>query len=238
MIAICRHAHAHAVRCSQAGPRCWQEASKGANQDDSHMVMPNPQPPCSSLQRRGGNGAMKCLVATIALMPMLCPQRMAFQNTDSLRRIGEASFLERGVAAKAPCIKRAGTITVTPRVYPLFQLVQSEAWPSTVEKCLGLEPGSHAACKPVAPGLTPPRRSRTTVVTEPSTPSNDREALLFVGTVDASIASARRASHLSANLPFATAVNFAMVQHVPSAPLSPPTTTPSSQSRLLLMMQK
>ena len=35
----------------------------------------------------------------------------------------------------------------------------------------------------------------------------------FVGIVDVSIASARRASHLSADLPFAIAVDFAKVQH-------------------------
>ena len=46
-----------------------------------------------------------------------------------------------------PCIKRAGTITVTPRIYPLFQLVQSEAWTPIMEKYLGLDPGSHATFK-------------------------------------------------------------------------------------------
>ena len=70
--------------------------------------------------------------------------------------------------------KRAGTITVTPRIYPLFQLVQSEAWPPLMEKYLGLEPGSYATFKPTAPGQIPPRRSRAVAVTEPSTPSNDR----------------------------------------------------------------
>ena len=34
-------------------------------------------------------------------------------HTNSLKRIGEASFLERGVAAKAPYIKKAGSITLT-----------------------------------------------------------------------------------------------------------------------------
>ena len=95
-------------------------------------------------------------------------------HTDSLRRIGEASFLERGVATKAPYIKRAGTITVTPRIYPLFQLVQSEAWPSIMEKYLGLDPGSYSTFKPTIPGQIPPRRSRTVVAVEPSTPSNDQ----------------------------------------------------------------
>jgi len=95
-------------------------------------------------------------------------------HTDSLRRIGEASFLERGVAAKAPFVKRAGTITVTPRIYPLFQLVQSEAWPPMMEKYLGLEPGTYTTFKPTMPGQIPLRRSRAVAVIKPSTPSNNR----------------------------------------------------------------
>ena len=51
--------------------------------------------------------------------------------------------------------------------------MQSEAWPSIMEKYLGLEPGSYATYKPVAPGLMPPRRSRTVII-EPSTPSNNQ----------------------------------------------------------------
>ena len=94
-------------------------------------------------------------------------------HTDSLRRIGEASFLEEGVAAKAPYVKSAGSINITPRIYPLFQLVQSEAWPPMMEKYLGLEPGSYKTFKPTVPGQIPPRRSRTAVI-EPSTPSNDQ----------------------------------------------------------------
>ena len=60
-------------------------------------------------------------------------------HTDSLKRIGEASFLEDGAAATAPFVKKAGSITVTPRICPLFQLVQSEAWPSMMEKHVGLD---------------------------------------------------------------------------------------------------
>ena len=53
--------------------------------------------------------------------------------------------------------------------------LESEAWPSIMEKYLELEPGSYAPCtyKPAAPGQIPPRRFRAIVVTEPSTPSND-----------------------------------------------------------------
>ena len=43
-----------------------------------------------------------------------------------------------------------------------------------MEKHLGLEPGTYATFKPTAPGQIPPRRTRTAVVTEPSTPSNDQ----------------------------------------------------------------
>lgn len=62
------------VICPRLRQRLGQdgkEASKerGPYQDDSHIVIPNPRPLCSSLQRRGGNGAMKCSVATIALHP-------------------------------------------------------------------------------------------------------------------------------------------------------------------------
>ena len=95
-------------------------------------------------------------------------------HTDSLKRIGEASFLEDGVATIAPFVKKAGSITVAPRTCPLFQLVQSEAWPSMMEKYLGLEPGTYAIFKPMAPGQMPPRRSRAAIAIEPSTPSNDR----------------------------------------------------------------
>ena len=95
-------------------------------------------------------------------------------HTDSLKRIGEASFLEDGVATIAPFVKKAGSITVAPRTYPLFQLVQSKAWPSMMEKYLGLEPGTYATFKPTAPGQMPPRRSRAVIAIEPSTPSNDR----------------------------------------------------------------
>ena len=95
-------------------------------------------------------------------------------HTDSLRRIGEASFLERGVAAKVPFLKRAGSITVTPRIYPLFRLVQSKDWPLMMEKHLGLEPGTYITFKPTAPGQIPPRRSRAAIVIEPSTPSNEQ----------------------------------------------------------------
>ena len=68
VIAICRVDVA--PRRGQDGKkRARREEQGGANQDDSHMVIPNPRPLCSSLQRRGGNGAMKCSVATIALHP-------------------------------------------------------------------------------------------------------------------------------------------------------------------------
>ena len=70
-------------------------------------------------------------------------------------------------------MKKAGSITVTPRIYPLFQLVQSEAWPPMMEKYLKFKPGSYATFKPTAPGQIPPRRSRAVVI-EPSTPSNDQ----------------------------------------------------------------
>ena len=69
-------------------------------------------------------------------------------HTDSLKRIGEASFLVDGAAAIAPFVKKAGSITVAPRIYPLFQLVQSEAWPPMMEKYLGLEPGTYTTFKP------------------------------------------------------------------------------------------
>ena len=39
---------------------------------------------------------------------------------------------------------------------------------------MGLEPGTYATFKPTAPGQIPPRRSRTVVAVEPSTPSNDQ----------------------------------------------------------------
>ena len=72
-------------------------------------------------------------------------------------------------------LKPRWLITVAPGIYPLFQLVQSEAWPSMMEKYLGLEPGTYATLKPTAPGQTPPRRSRAVVVIESSTPSNNRD---------------------------------------------------------------
>ena len=88
--------------------------------------------------------------------------------------IGEASFLEDGAAATAPFVKKAGSITVAPRVFPLFQLVQSEAWPPMMEKYLRLEPGTYTTFKPTIPGQIPPRRSRPVAVIEPSTPSNNQ----------------------------------------------------------------
>ena len=101
-------------------------------------------------------------------------------HTDSLRRIGEASLVPR----KRSTCSSEGSVHQTswhhhcrhpPNLhYPLFQLVQPEAWPSIMEKYLGLDPGSCTTFKPTIPGQIPPRRSRTVVAVEPSTPSNDQ----------------------------------------------------------------
>ena len=95
-------------------------------------------------------------------------------HTDSLKRIGEASFRANSTAAIAPFVKKAESITVASQIYPLFQLVQSEAWPPMMEKYLGLEPGDYSPFKPTTPGQIPSRKSRAAIIIEPSTPSNNQ----------------------------------------------------------------
>ena len=95
-------------------------------------------------------------------------------HRDLASQLDIQSVLTYKQLVKAPFVKRAGTITVTPRIYPLFQLVQSEAWPPMMEKYLGLEPGTYTTFKPTMPGQIPLRRPRAVAVIEPSTPSNDR----------------------------------------------------------------
>lgn len=96
-------------------------------------------------------------------------------HTDSLRRIGEASFLEDGVTVKAPFIKKRQAITVSPGIYDLFRLIHSESWPPMMEKYLGLDPGSYTTFEPTIPGKIPPRRTRVHVITnEPTTPNNNQ----------------------------------------------------------------
>ena len=94
-------------------------------------------------------------------------------HTDSLRRIGEASFLEEGTTAIAPFVRKRRGITVNPHIRDLFRLIQSEAWPAIMEKYLSMDPSSYSTYKPPVPGRIPPRRKRA-AITEPSTPSSSQ----------------------------------------------------------------
>ena len=153
-------------------PTCVLQHQAPGREVSSHLPSPNPPHKARWIEKLSHMDFTRCppLLFGCWLYGRVCHRdskplkTIGHSHTDSLRRIGEASFLKRGVVeAKAPHIKRAGTIAVTPRICPLFQLVQPEAWPSTMEKYLGLDPGSCTTFKPTIPGQIPPRRSRTVV---------------------------------------------------------------------------
>ena len=137
-------------------PTCVLQHQAPGREVSSHLPSPNPPHKARWIEKLSHMDFTRCppLLFGCWLYGRVCHRdskplkTIGHSHTDSLRRIGEASFLKRGVVeAKAPHIKRAGTIAVTPRIYPLFQLVQSEAWPPIMEKYLGLDPGSHATFK-------------------------------------------------------------------------------------------